>query len=250
MPSWNFSGQVVVITGGAGGLGKSLIAQFLKAGAIVFASDYHRESIEKLKEIYRDEPNFHAKVVDITVLNQIETWVKEIATEAKRIDIVINAAGICPYDSIEQVTEELWNRVLDINLKGAFFVSQAVMHLMKEQQYGRIVQISSIAGHTGGAAVSAPYAASKAGIISIAKSFAKALAPYGVTVNAVAPGPFDTPMIADFPQDILDKMASTAAMGRVGKNEDVVNAVLFLCDPATSYITGSTIDINGGIYMR
>jgi NAD(P)-dependent dehydrogenase (short-subunit alcohol dehydrogenase family) len=247
---WNFDNQVAIITGGAGGLGHHLIQAFLDAGAVVYVSDQNELTIQQLQHDYCGEPKFRADIVDVTSSYQVKAWVDSIMAETNRVDIAINAAGICPLDPIGEIREALWDLVMQVNLKGPFLVSQAVAPLMKEQGYGRIVNISSIAGHTGGAAASAPYAASKAGVVSLTKSFANYLSPFGVTVNAVAPGPFETTMIEGFPEETLQRMVASTPTRRVGKNEDVVHTVLFLCDKHASHITGATVDVNGGLYMR
>jgi NAD(P)-dependent dehydrogenase (short-subunit alcohol dehydrogenase family) len=249
MASWDFANQVVMVTGGAGGLGKDLTARLLQAGATVYISDNDEAALEQLSRDYQNS-RLQVSAVDVTVLSQIKDWVGRIVSEHNRIDVVINAAGICPLCSIEDMEESLWDDIVDVSLKGSFLVSQAVMQQMKQQGYGRIINISSIGAHTGGAIAPVAYSAAKGGIISLTKSFATNMSPFGVTVNAVAPGPFETNMITDFPESTMEKIVASTPTRRVGKTEDVVHAVLFLADKETSHITGATIDVNGGLYMR
>ena len=165
------------------------------------------------------------------------------------IDILVNNAGICPLTTIEDITQQEWDEVLNINLRGVFFCCQAATPIMKEQRRGRILSLASIAGKIGGISAGVHYSVSKAGVICLTKAFARALAPFGVTVNALAPGPIDTPMTQAFPPDVRANFAQTTPLGRLGDVEDITEAALFLLSDAAKHITGEILDVNGGLLM-
>lgn len=255
MAKWDFKDQVVLMTGGAGGLGKDLAIAYTEAGARVYACDWNEENIQKTQAAVAASPttnggSYEAAKVDVRDLDALQAWIADVLRREGKADVLINGAGICPTASYAEVTEPLWDDVVDINLKSAFFASKAIASSMKEAGYGRIVNISSVGAFTGGAIATPPYAAAKAGMLALTKSFAGALSPMGICVNTVAPGPFDTVMIADFPQDTMARIISTTPTRRVGQTNDVVQAILFLTDRSTSHITGATLDVNGGLYMR
>ncbi len=199
------------------------------------------------------ESSFQTKAcavkTDVRKRDDIYGLVAFAEKEFKRIDILFNSAGICKRIDIEDISEEDWDEMIDINLRGVFFCSQAVIPIMKRQKQGRILNMASLAGKVGGIAVGAHYSASKAGVICLTKSFAKALGPFGVTVNALAPGPVETAMIQDWPPDVKKEMARQAPLGRIATTEDVAKPALFLLSDAARHITGATLDINGGILM-
>ena len=167
-----------------------------------------------------------------------------------RIDILVNNAGISPKKAFLDYTEEDWDKILDINLKGAYLCSRAVAESMIKQRYGKIVNISSLSMRTGGLISGAPYAASKAGIYGLTKSLTRALGPYNINVNAVAPGIIDTPLSREtHPHEKKEAILNAVPLGRIGTVEDVAKAVLFLVSEDSSYISGVCLDINGGLYM-
>ena len=166
-----------------------------------------------------------------------------------RIDILVNNAGVMRPASVEDTTEEEWERIMNVNLKGTFICSKAVMEVMKKQKYGKIVNIASASGKIGGVATGPHYSASKAGIICFTKTLARELAPYGINVNCVAPGPIDTPMFQLFSKETRESIIKRIPLGRIGEPRDVAEAVLFLVSDAAKYITGETLDVNGGFLM-
>lgn len=245
MAQWQFDGQTVAITGGGGGIGSLLAERFAAAGANVYACGRSASILESARH-----PSIRASAVDVTDAVQVREWIRAIAEESRRVDVLVNAAGICPVVSVEETDPELWDRIVDVNLKGTFLPSQAVIPLMKQHGFGRIVNFSSIAAFTGGSIVSAAYAAAKGGVVSLTKAMAHALSPSGITVNCVAPGPARTSMIADFPPELMRKLTASTPNRRLGEAEDVAHAVLFLADRDSSHLTGATIDVNGGLHMR
>ena len=168
-------------------------------------------------------------------------------TQHERIDVLVNNAAICPRIPLEEVTEADFDRIVGINLKGTFFVSQAVSPAMVRQGSGRIVNISSVGARTGGVAASSVYAATKAGIIAITKSYARTLAP-NVTVNAIAPGVVDTDMMR-IPSEQVAAIVDQIPLGRLAGPEEIASVVVFLASEEASYFTGATLDVNGGWFM-
>lgn len=166
-----------------------------------------------------------------------------------KIDILVNNAGICYLGSMEDMKEEDWDKVIEVNLEGVFLCSKPVIELMKEQRSGKIINIASLAGKIGRILTGANYVVSKAGVIGFTKRLAKEMAPYGVNVNAVAPGIIDTAMTQAFPKKEMKSILKSIPLGRIGLPEDVANAVIFLSSEETSYITGVILDVNGGLLM-
>jgi 3-oxoacyl-[acyl-carrier protein] reductase len=167
------------------------------------------------------------------------------------LDILVNNAGICPLTAFPDITEAEWDRVLDINLKGAFFCSQAAFpHIRQSGPRGRVVNISSVAGQSGGLMAPFHYAASKAGLIVLTKSLARLLAPEGATVNCVAPGTTATDLTAAWAEDLLERVRAAIPLGRLGQPQEIAEAVAFLVSDRAAFITGATLDVNGGLYLR
>jgi 3-oxoacyl-[acyl-carrier protein] reductase len=247
-----FKGKVAILTGSARGLGKEIAKGLAAEGALVIISDINE--VEAEETAAGISSSFETRVVpvmaDVKKKHQIEALVKYTEQEFGRIDILVNNAGICSLRRIEEVTEEEWDEMLDINLKGVFFCSQAVTPVMKRQQNGNILNMASIAGKVGGVVVGPHYSASKAGVICLTKSFAKALAPYGVRVNGISPGPVDTEMTRAWPKDILENYAKQVPLGgRFADTRDICEAALFLISDAARHITGEILDVNGGLLM-
>jgi 3-oxoacyl-[acyl-carrier protein] reductase len=190
--------------------------------------------------------SFH---VDVSKSGEVNAMVEKVLAQFGKIDILVNNAGICKVASIEETTEEDWDRIMAVNLKGVFLCSKAVMAVMKKQRSGRIVNMGSLAGKVGGVATGANYAASKAGVMCFTKSLAKELAPYGVTVNALAPGVIETDMTHGITGGDWTNYLRTIPLGYIGAPEDVANAVLFFVSDEARYITGEIMDVNGGMLM-
>ncbi|MBE0478668.1 SDR family oxidoreductase [Candidatus Aerophobetes bacterium] len=242
--------KVAVVTGGARGIGKAICLTFAGEGADVLVCDIDYEAATKTASEIKDK-GFSALPVklDVSRGDEVRKVFKEIVEEFKRVDILVNNAGITCLTPLEDISEEEWDRVLAINLKGCFLCSQAVMQVMISQEYGKIVNIASLAGKIGGIIVGANYSASKAGVISLTKSFAKKLAPYGVNVNAVCPGQIKTRMTDIWSKEDREKLAKQIPLGRFGEPQDIAEAVLFLASDRAKFITGEVTDVNGGILM-
>lgn len=237
--------KVALITGGGGGIGRACGLALAKLGVKVAVADICFDKAQQVVEEIRCLGQKGMAIqVDMASVKQIRLMVESLITKWSRIDILVNNAGVYQRCAPEEVTEKDWDRILDVNLKGTFFCSQSVVLYMKKQGGGRIINIASVTGVRGATTSGIHYAASKAGIISLTKSLARYGAPYGILVNAVAPGYITTDMIAT-----ANYQPENVPLGRLGTPEEVANVVVFLASPASSYITGHTININGGIYI-
>jgi 3-oxoacyl-[acyl-carrier protein] reductase len=186
--------------------------------------------------------------VDVGSREDVQGFFNQIAEESGRVDVLVNNAGITADGLLVRMKEKDWDRVLDINLKGAFHCIQAVAKMMMRQRSGRIINMASVVGVMGNAG-QANYVASKAGLIGLTKTVARELAPRGITVNAVAPGFVETSMTAELPEKVKEAMLAQIPLGRMGQPEDVADVVAFLASEEASYITGQVLHVNGGMYM-
>ena len=242
--------KVSIVTGGGRGLGKAIVLGLALKGSDVAICDIDVKSAEAVaKEIASMGRKALPLKVDVSNSGDVKKMVDRALAEFGRIDILVNNAGICKVATIEETTEEDWDRVMAVNLKGVFLCSKAVMGIMKRQRSGRIVNMGSLAGKVGGIATGANYAASKAGVMCFTKSLAKELAPFGVTVNAIAPGVIETQMTQGITGGDWNNYLKVIPLGTVGVPEDVANAVLFFVSDEAHYITGEIMDVNGGMLM-
>ncbi|HEY3079050.1 MAG TPA: glucose 1-dehydrogenase [Chloroflexota bacterium] len=242
--------RVAVVTGGARGFGAAIGRELAGGGTRVVVADLDAEAAEATaSELRRLGPESIAIRTDVSAVADARDLIVRTLERFGRLDVLVNNAGICPLATIEEVTEELFDRVIAVNLKGVFFVSQAAVPIFKEQRSGRIVNVASIGGKTGGMMPVAPYSATKAGVISLTKSFASYLAPYGVAVNAVAPGPATTDLTRDWPADRMAAITQAIPFKRLARPEDVAAVVGFLASERCTYVTGEIVDVNGGLLM-
>lgn len=246
----NLSGKVSIVTGGGRGLGRAISLALARNGSDVAICDIKVDDADgvagEIRSMGRKALSFR---VDVSKWKEVSAMVEQVLAQFGRVDILVNNAGICKVASIEETTEEDWDLVMAVNLKGVFLCSKAVMGVMKKQRSGRIVNMGSLAGKVGGVATGANYAASKAGVMCFTKSLAKELAPYGVTVNALAPGVIETDMTYGITGGDWTNYLKTIPLGYIGSPEDVANAVLFFVSDEARYITGEIMDVNGGMLM-
>ena len=245
--------RVAIVTGATQGLGLAVAENFLEEGKKVVFIGRNAANLQKLKEKHEraySENNAMFLQLDVSKIDSIKEAVSQILKEWGRIDILVNNAGIRTETPIEDITEEEWDRVQTTNLKSTFFFSQAVIDVMKEQRWGRIINMSSFGGQFGPLTSSAAYAASKAGQIALTKVFARSLASFNITVNAVAPASVRTPEMDTIPPEKLAKMVETIPLGRVGEPKEVADLVSYLASDSGGFVTGATFDINGGRLMR
>lgn len=244
----NFNDQRVIVTGGTRGIGRGITESFLKDGATVIATYANNDEAAKLfkEEMVQYGEKLILKKYDVSKSSECEQFFNELENEVPSIEILINNSGIRQDNLTASMTEDQWDRVIDINLKGTFNMSKfAVLHMMKNR-YGRIINISSIGGVLG-LPGQANYAASKAGQIAISKTLSKEVAKRKITVNNIAPGFIETELISDLPEDQVKEYKSQVPMKRFGTVDEVAAAVKFLASREASYISGTTIEVSGGL---
>lgn len=241
--------EVAIVTGGASGIGKAIVEKFAKEGAGVVICDINLKLAQQLSDQLKEESvKSLAFEMDVSDSSLVEKVVNDVTEQFKRIDILVNNAGITKDALLVRTTPSDWDRVLAVNLKGAFNFTKSTAKVMMRKRYGRIINISSVVGIMGNVGQSS-YSASKAGLIGLTKSSAKELASRGITVNAVAPGYILTPMTNDLPQSAKDDFLSSIPLKKAGTPEQVANLVLFLASDEADYITGQVIQIDGGLLM-
>ena len=245
----DLTGKVALVTGAAQGIGKAVAMLLAQRGADIIISDINLEKAEETsKEIATLGPRAMAIRANVAVVEEVEKMVQAIIERFGQIHILVNNAGIARDKLLLRMTEEDWDLVLDINLKGTFNCTKAVIRYMSKQRYGKIVNIASVVGEMGNAG-QANYSASKAGVIGFTKTIAREFASRGINVNAIAPGYIVTPMTEVLPEKAKEDLKRMIPMERLGQPEDVAQAALFLVSEASNYITGQVINVNGGIYM-
>jgi 3-oxoacyl-[acyl-carrier protein] reductase len=243
------AGKVALVTGAAQGIGKAVALLLARNGADIVVSDINLEKAEETaKEVQVLGRKALAIKVDVAKSNDVDKMVQAILAQFGHIDILINNAGIARDKLILRMTEEDWDVVLNINLKGTFNCTKAVVRHMSKQKSGKIVNIASVVGEMGNAG-QGNYAASKAGVIGFSKTIAREFAQRGINVNVIAPGYIETPMTEALPDKVKEDLKRLIPMDRLGKPEDVAEAVLFLVSESANYITGQVLNVNGGIYM-
>jgi 3-oxoacyl-[acyl-carrier protein] reductase len=242
-------GKLAMVTGAARGIGRAIAEKLAREGADLALCDLKEEWLVETADAARAMGRkVRCLSVDVSNATAVMAAVAAIVQEFGHVDIMVNNAGITRDKFLLRMTEEDWDAVLDINLKGTFLFTKAVAKPMLKQQSGVIVNIASIIGLIGNAG-QCNYAASKAGVIALTKSSAKELASRNIRVNAVAPGFIQTKMTEALPEDVRSKMLEAIPMGRMGGSEDVAEAVFFLASQASSYMTGQVLNVSGGMVM-
>jgi len=242
-------GRVSVVTGASQGIGEAIALSLAREGAEVILVDIQEEKLnEVIAKIESSGGRAASYCVDVSRFDQITEVVGTILEKHKKIDHLINNAGITRDNLLMRMKEEEWDAVIAVNLKGVFNFSKAVIRHMVSNRYGRIVNISSVVALMGNAG-QANYSASKAGVVGFTKSLAREVAPRGITVNAVAPGYITTAMTENLPESITKLFVDLIPMKRFGSPEDVARTVKFLLSDDSSYITGQVIGVNGGMLM-
>lgn len=235
-------GKVALITGGAKGLGQAMAELFAKEGAIVYAAD--------MADLAYVAENVHGVRLNVTDPAQIKEVVAEISAKHGKIDVLVNNAGITADAMTRKMSDEQWDRVINVNLKGVFNMTREIGPLMEANGGGSIINISSVVGIYGNIG-QANYAATKAGVIGMSKTWAKEFARKGVPVrcNVIAPGYIMTDILKTVPQDLLDGFAKLTMLGRLGQPEEIAAPALFLASDESSYITGHVLEVNGGMRL-
>ena len=241
----NFKNKNILITGASGGIGNELVKKFVSLGGNVLGSGTNSEKLDKIKKQY---PNIKVKKFDIAEHLRIEEFIDDVSLELGGLDILINNAGTNADNLSLRMKEEEWKKVIDINLTSTFLLSKHAIKKMLKSKFGRIVNITSVVGHTGNLGQS-NYSASKAGIIGMSKSLAIEYAKKNITVNCVSPGFIISDMTMNIAEKVKLYLTSRIPMGKLGTGEDVSNCVAFLSSEQASYVTGETLHVNGGMYM-
>ncbi|PWU19654.1 MAG: 3-oxoacyl-ACP reductase [Verrucomicrobia bacterium] len=245
------AGKVCLVTGGSRGIGRAIVTALAEAGAdVAFTYQNSREQAVNLAETLKAQEDIHCRAYQANVASaeEMQEVVKDVIAEFGPITILVNNAGINRDKSFLKMTKAMWDEVMRVNLDGVFSATQLVVQYMLESGWGRIINISSIVGQTGNYGQT-NYAATKGALISFTASLARELARKGVTVNAVAPGFIETDMVSGMPEAALAQVKAMTPVGRLGKPEEVADAVVFLASPRSGYVTGQVLAVNGGMYM-
>jgi 3-oxoacyl-[acyl-carrier protein] reductase len=242
-------GQVALITGAPQGIGRAIALELGRHGATILGTALDAQGAEQISAyLVENAMAGRGIVLDVRDAAQVDTVIGAIDKEFGSVSILVNNAGITRDNLAMRMKDEEWDAVIETNLKAVFRMSRAVMRGMMKARAGRIINITSVVGHAGNAG-QANYCASKAGVGGMSRALARELGPRNVTVNCVAPGFIDTAMTKVLEDKHRDAMLAAIPLGRAGTPEDVAAAVAFLASPAAAYVTGTTIHVNGGMYM-
>ena len=246
--NYNFTGQTCVVTGAGRGLGRVAAGLFLKAGArVAYLSRTPYPDV--LTEVNANQDRAFFFVVDVSDSSQVKTAFQQVQERFGSIDILVNNAGIAKAGSIEDVSSEAWDAVMGNNVRSYFLCIQSVAPSMKKQTYGRIVNVSSVAGRDKSLVLGAPYTASKAAVIGLTKQAAAELGPYGITVNCICPSQHWTPMLESVLTPETEQMLlNKIPLGYIAKPEQIADVILFLASDGASYMNGAIVDVNGGLW--
>jgi len=243
---FELKGKVALITGAAGGIGDKIARTLHAQGAILALTDMRAEPMEKLAQELGS--NTHVFVANLTNSEDVNNLVKNVEEKLERIDILVNNAGLTRDNLFMRMSDEEWQLVLDVNLTAGFKLARAAVRGMMKRRFGRIIGMASVVGVMGNAG-QANYSASKAGMIAMNKCLAQEVASRGVTVNSIAPGFIKTPMTDVLTEDVKKALLAKIPNGDLGTAQDIANVVAFLASDEAAYITGQTININGGMIM-
>ena len=243
----NFNGQTALITGAGRGIGKTIAVKLAESGVDIAIADMNPVSDDVLREIEEYGTKCLAFQLDVTDVESVESVVKKIIDETGSIHILVNNAGITKDNLFMRMKPEQWTQVIDVNLNGVFHVTKAVIRKMVKQHSGRIINISSVVGFSGNPG-QVNYSSTKSGLIGFTKSLSREVGTRGITVNAVAPGFINTAMTQALNESQQQAILDQIPLGRMGEAEDIANAVAFLASEEASYITGTVLHVNGGMY--
>ena len=241
----SFTNKKILITGATGGIGYALVKKFISLQGTIVATGTKTEKLDKLKKEF---PNISVIKFDISDHSKIEEFIENATSQLTGLDVVVNNAGINMDNLSLRMKDEEWKKVIDINLTSTFLLTKYAIKKMLKNKFGRIVNITSVVGHSGNLGQS-NYSASKAGIIGMSKSLAIEYAKKNITINCVSPGFIVSDMTMNIAEKVKLYLTSRIPMGKLGTGEDVSNCVAFLSSDKASYITGETIHVNGGMYM-
>ena len=241
----NFEGKKILVTGATGGIGGAIVKKFLSLNASVLGTG---TNLEKLNLLKNEFPSLLTEQFDISKHEKIEEFIEKVFSSLGGLDILVNNAGITKDNLSLRMKSEEWQKVIDINLSSTFYLCKSAIKKMLKNKFGRIVNVTSIVGHTGNVG-QGNYSASKAGVVAMSKSLAIEYAKKNITVNCVSPGFIKTNMTDNISEKFKSELISRIPMNRLGSGEDISNTIAFLSSESSSYITGETIHVNGGMYM-
>ena len=241
----NFEGKKILVTGATGGIGGAIVKKFLSLNASVLGTG---TNLEKLNLLKNEFPSLLTEQFDISKHEKIEEFIEKVFSSLGGLDILVNNAGITKDNLSLRMKSEEWQKVIDINLTSTFYLCKSAIKKMLKNKFGRIVNVTSIVGHTGNIG-QGNYSASKAGVVAMSKSLAIEYAKKNITVNCVSPGFIKTNMTDNISEKFKSELISRIPMNRLGSGEDISNTIAFLSSESSSYITGETIHVNGGMYM-
>lgn len=248
---FSLKGKVAVITGAAQGIGKTSAEKMAEMGAKVAVTDINQDKVDAVVRGIRENGGEAVGVImNVGSNDSIGAAIQKIVEVFGGIDIIVNNAGILGTSSIEEMQRDgEWNRVLDIDLSGTFFVCQYALPYLKQSSAGRIINVASVTGRNGGFEGSMSYAAAKGGVVAITRGMARHLAKHQITVNAVCPATTETEMLEGYTQERINSQVRHILLGRVGKREEIAAAVCYLASDEAAFVTGMMLDINGGAYF-
>jgi len=243
--------RVALITGAGSGIGRAIALKFAEHGAGVVVLDIDEKHIDfTVNEIQAAHGKALGVLCDVTDPEQVKKAIQGVISSFGNLHVLVNSAGIGPLTPLEEITLEEWNQVLRVNLTGPFLMIQAALPYLRDAaKDGRLINIGSLAGQIGGISVGLHYTASKGGIIALTRQMARILAPRHATANCISPGTTETPMTEDWPKETLENLEKQIPLGRLAQPEDVANAALFLASDEAQFITGATINVNGGMFV-
>jgi 3-oxoacyl-[acyl-carrier protein] reductase len=244
-----FAGHTAIVTGSARGFGRAICRRLARGGARVVVADINLPGAEETAALIRSDGGEALAVrTDVASAASVEAMVEAALTHfGGRVDVLVNNAAIWTNVSTEDLREDEWDRMVDINMKGVFLCCKAVIPIMKKQGRGHIVNIASIAARNGGSFAGIHYVASKGGVLAMTKKLGKELGQYGIVVNGVNPGSSQTEMMIGWPQGVLDGIVKNTPLGRMAEPGDIADAVAFLASEAARFVHGETVEVNGGI---
>lgn len=242
--------RVAIVTGAARGIGAATAQVLAQKGAKVAVSDIDVELLEhvvlSIQQAGGEATAFHC---DVSHPEKTDQLVNDVVAKYGRLDILVNNAGICPRIPVDDMTEEMFDLMFNINLKPVFFLTRAAANVMKLQNWGRVVNISSTGGRIGAVHNSTVYSGTKGGMLAMTKSLARHYAPYNILINAIAPGAVDTRMFANVAEEAREEYVETVPLRRFAQPIEIANSIVHLCSEETTWVTGATLDVNGGVVM-
>ncbi len=243
----NLAGKRALVTGAAQGIGLAIAQELAKRGAAVALADLNGQKAQDAAKTLGSAA--WGLAADVSSRAGCQGMVQAVAARLGGIDILVNNAGILHSASIEDTTEEEWDRVMAVDLKGVFFSVQAALPFLKKSPAPRVVNISSLAGRMGGYKTGLAYSAAKGGVLALSMGLARQLSPFGITVNTVSPGTTESDIIRAWTPETIESLRKTIPLGRLGKPTDVAAAVAFFASDEAGFVTGACLDVNGGMFM-